>query len=146
MDPPRCGCTETASADTCVFMKALLARAAVCALAGRRALGERTIVTCTSPVAHTNCRTLAALLHERATFALKLPRNGAPIVHAKALQLQCGGVLGLQQALGADAPHVHRLVGLAHARWGSLIDAPWDRIVPTLTAWRPRRRSAAPLP
>ncbi|MBX3601657.1 MAG: hypothetical protein KF863_13615 [Rubrivivax sp.] len=127
----------------CVFTKAVLARAAGCECARREALGERELVSCASPVAHTNCRTLAALLRERATFALRLPPHGAPLVHAKALQLQCGGLRALQAALQPDAgdvPDVHRLVGLAHERWGSLLDAPWGEIVPALAAWQPRRR------
>ncbi|MCI1193040.1 hypothetical protein MOJ79_14445 [Calidifontimicrobium sp. SYSU G02091] len=137
-----------AGPTACVFTKAVLAREAGCGLARRQAVGERDLVTCASPVAHTNCATLVALLRERATFALRLPPHGAPLVHAKALQLQCGGVRALQRALGdapsPDAPttppDVHRLVGLAHARWGSLMDAPWGEIVPALATWQPRRR------
>ncbi|MBX3636177.1 MAG: hypothetical protein KF683_12475 [Rubrivivax sp.] len=127
----------------CVFTKALLARTVGCELARRGAVGERELVACASPVAHTNCGTLAALLRERATFALRLPPHGAPLVHARALQLQCGGLIALHAALQPDAggpPDVHRLVGLAHERWGSLLDAPWGEIVPALAAWQPRRR------
>lgn len=130
--------------NACFFTKAIVAREAGCELARRGSVGERDLVTCASPVAHTNCGTLAALLRERSTFALKLPRAGAPMVHAKALQLQCGGVLALQRALHAEAPDVHRLVGLAHERWGSLLDAPWGEIVPAVAAWQPRRRRRTP--
>ena len=132
-----------AGPSACVFTKAVLARSAVCELSQRQAVGERDLVTCPSPVAQTNCRTLAALLRERATFALKLPRSPHPMVHAKALQLQCGGVHALQQALQAEQPDVHRLVGLAHERWGSLLDAPWADIVTHVAAWQPRRRHRA---
>lgn len=135
--------TCCAGPTACVFTKAVLAREAGCELARRQAVGERDLVACASPVAHTNCTTLAALLRERATFALRLPPHGAPLVHAKALQLQCGGLRGLQRALDGETaapPDVHRLVGLAHERWGSLMDAPWGEIVPTLAAWQPRRR------
>lgn len=129
--------------SACVFTKAVLARSAVCELSQRQAVGERDLVTCPSPVAQANCHTLAALLRERATFALKLPRGAQPLVHAKALQLQCGGVQALQQVLQAGEPDVHRLVGLAHERWGSLMDAPWAEIVPQMAAWQPRRRHRA---
>jgi hypothetical protein len=135
----RSSCCGSGPSD-CVFAKAVLARHAVCELAQRRAVGERDVVVCPSPVAQANCRTLAGLLRERATFALRLPGRGQPLVHAKALQLQCGGVLALQQALQAEQPDVHRLVGLAHERWGSLMDAPWGDIVADLSAWQPRRR------
>lgn len=129
-----------AGPDACVFTKALLAQAARCGLAERQAAGERDLVTCRSPVAHHNCETLAALLRERATFVLRLPRHGAPIEHAKALRLQCGGLGGLRRALAADEPDVHVLVLTAHERWGSLLDAPWHEIVPAIVAWQPRMR------
>lgn len=133
-------CCESAAA--CVFAKALLARAAVCELATRRAVAERELVECRSAVARINCATLAALLRERARFALRLPQPGQPMIHAHALRLQCGGLLGLQQALGAVQPDVHRMVGVAHERYASLTELPWEAIVNTLKQWqshRPRR-------
>jgi hypothetical protein len=136
------GCCDSDTA--CVFAKALLARAASCELATRRAVGERDLLECPSPVARTNCGTLAALLHERARFALRLPRPGPPLIHAQALRLQCGGLAGIQQALGATSDDVHRLVGQAHERHGSLTELPWAAVVATVVDWQPRRRRRAP--
>jgi hypothetical protein len=128
-----------------VFAKALLARAAVCELAERRAAAEHEVIECPSPVARTNCATLAALLHERARFALRLPAPGRPLIHAQAVRLQCGGLLGLQQALAAPGPDVHRMVGQAHERHGSLTELPWDSIVQVVASWQPHRtRRATP--
>lgn len=140
---PPISCCESATA--CVFAKALFARAAVCELAQRRAVAEREIIECPSPVARTNCATLAALLHERARFALRLPNPGQPLIHAQALRLQCGGLLGLQRALDAPRADVHRMVGAAHERHGSLTGLPWALIVQALAQWRGQRpRRAAP--
>lgn len=83
----------------CVFAKAVLARAASCPLAQRRSVGERELLECRSPVARTNCDTLAALMRERARFALRLPAPSEPLMHAQAMRLQCGGLAGLQQVL-----------------------------------------------
>ena len=130
--------------DACVFTKALLAQKARCALVQRRTVGEREQLVCTGPVARINCATMSALMRERSTFALRLPRSGAPIEHAKALRLQCGGLAGLQQALDAPAPEVHTMVLRAHERWGSLLDAPWAEIVAAVVAWQPRARRAPP--
>jgi hypothetical protein len=138
MDSPPGACCESAAA--CVFAKALLARAAVCELAERHAVAERDRLECTSPVARTNCGTLAALLHERARFALRLPSPGHPLVHAHALRLQCGGLAGIRQALAISEADVHRMVGAAHERHGSLTALPWDAIVAAIQAWQPRRR------
>ena len=137
-------CCESTAA--CVFTKALLARAAVCELAVRHSIGERDIIECGSPVARTNCRTLAALLHERARFVLRLPAPGHPIVHAQALRLQCGGLRGLQQALAAEQANVHRMVGTAHERHGSLTELPWEAIVDVIRDWQSRRPRRATRP
>ncbi len=127
----------------CVFAKALLAQQAGCELAQRRAVAERVLVECPSPVARTNCGTLAALLQERARFALRLPPPGRPLIHMHALRLQCGGAAALQQVLQSADRDVHRMVGLAHERHGSLTELPWAAMVPALVAWQPRRRGRA---
>lgn len=130
--------------EACVFTKSLLAHHARCALARRQAVGERDLIHCGSVVARINCSTLAALLRERSTFALRLPRSGAPIEHAKALRLHSGGLAGLRQALQADEPDVHATVLQAQACWGSLLDAPWEQIVAAIVAWQPRPRRSVP--
>lgn len=131
-------CCEHAGA--CVFANALRSRTAGCELSQRQALAERDVLVCASPVARTNCGTLAALLHERARFALRLPPPGRPLVHALALRLQCGGLAGLQASLGEAQPDVHRMVGRAQALHGSLTELPWPQIVAAIVAWQPRQR------
>ena len=125
----------------CIFAKALLAQTAACALSRRRAIAERIVVACGSPVAHTNCATLAALLYERARFALRLPAPGRPLIHMQALRLQCGGLTALREVLGQPVDDVHEMVGLVHERHGSLTELPWDRLVALLAAWKPRQRA-----
>lgn len=137
-EPPGQGvCCNAAS--SCVFATALLARAAVCECSVRRSAGERALVDCNSPVAHGQCSTLAALLHERARFALRLPSPGRPMIHALALRLQCGGLLGIQRSLATPRADVHRMVVAAHERHGSLTELPWDAIVQSIKAWQPHR-------
>lgn len=140
-DDATSGCCET-SAQACVFAKALLARQAVCECSARRAFGEREGVECGSPVARTNCGTLAALLHERARFALHLPPPGRPVMHVQALRLQCGGLSALQQVLGSSTADVHRMVAQAHEHHGSLTELPWQPLVAALVQWQPPRRRA----
>lgn len=129
----------------CVFHAALLARHAECELAQRRSLAEREALACPNAPAHLNCETLERLFLERATFPLKL-HPGAPLTHATVMRLHGGGLLGLQQVLGADKPDVHRLIGQAQEAHGSLTDLPWPRIVAQIVAWQPRRRSTPPTP
>ncbi len=161
--PSAASVASAAPAQGCVFARALLAQAASCALARRRSIGEREAVACPSPVAHANCDTLAALMHERARFALRLPAPGMPLMHAQAMRLQCGGLAGLRRALDPAAsapeataaasashpaalPDVHTLVGLAQQRHGSLTALPWEAIVAAMRAWAPRRRRGRPAP
>lgn len=123
----------------CVFAVALQARQAECELAGRRSLAEREVLACAQPTAHLNCEMLERLLLERATFPLRLHPH-APLTHANVMRLQCGGIKGLQQALEAPRPDVHRLIGQAHSEHGSLTDLPWEVIVQHIINWQPRRR------
>ena len=139
--PPGVLCCDSDRA--CVFAKALLARTAVCERAERRAVAERVLVECASPVARTNCGTLAALMHERARFALRLPPAGRPLIHMQALRLQCGGLVALQQVLGSSEADVHRMVGNAQERHGSLTELPWSALVAALVAWQPPKRGRA---
>lgn len=132
------GCCE--SAQACVFAKALLARSAACSQSRRVCLAERELLECGSPVARLNCETLAALLHERARFALRLPAPGRPLMHVHALRLQCGGLAALRGWLGEEGGDVHAMVAQAQARCGSLTELPWAELVPALAAWQPPRR------
>lgn len=132
---PCCG-----SARGCVFAKALLARTARCELARRSTVGERELMECSAPVARINCGTLAALLHERARFALRLPAPGRPLMHVQALRLQCGGLAALREALAGAEADVHSLVRQAQDAHGSLADLPWQPLVQALAAWQPPRR------
>ncbi len=131
----------------CVFQRALLARCADCGLAVRHALAEREAIACASPVAQANCATFAAMLRERAAFALKGGHAGAALPHALAMRLQCGGVAGLavaaEAAASRDDRDVHALVAAAQAKHGGLTELPWPAVVAAVVAWqgRPRRGS-----
>jgi hypothetical protein len=124
----------------CVFEKAIAAGCATCATSVRRALAEREAIGCTSPTARTNCATLAALLQERATFALRLA-PGVPLPHAVTMRLACGGLAGVRGCVAPGETDVHRLVTAAHVRFGSLAELPWHDVVASIVAWRIRRRS-----
>lgn len=137
------GCCD-GSDMACIFGRALLARSAACTLATRRQIGERELLECRSPPARINCSLLAALLHERARFALRLPRPGEPLMHSQALRLQCGGIAGLRAALDEPDADVHGLVALAQQRHGSLAELPWEPLVAVMRAWAPQRRRPAP--
>lgn len=129
----------------CPFEKAILSGQCACELAARSALGEQLRVRCRSALACTNCRTLLALLRERARFALKHADPAAPMPFGKEMRLMVGGLVGLQRALegGSDRPavtDVHGLVQDAQSRYGRLEGLPFQEIVKTIAAFQPRRR------
>ena len=139
-EPPSLPISCCGPAERCVFAKALLSRGATCERSARQAEGEQVHVVCTAPVARTNCATLAALLHERSRFALRLPAPGHPLLHVQALRLQCGGLAALTQLLGDAGADVHANVAQAQQRYGSLTELPWPALVAALAAWQPPQR------
>lgn len=135
---------RTINPSPCVFERAILAGCAQCELSRRHALAEREVVACFLEVARINCTTLESLFWERATFALRLPRPGVPIAHAKAMRLQCGGLRGLQTAVAAPMTDIHAMVQRAQLNDASLLELPWVEIVASIAAWQPRRRAQSP--
>lgn len=148
--PARSGAPDDtrAAERPCIFARAVLARTAGCGLVRRGSVGERETVGCRAPQAHARCAALAALMRERARFALRLPAPDQPLRHAQAMRIECGGLQGLTRTLGAapadggDAPlaDVNALVEAAQQRHGSLADLAWDQIVGAMRTWAPRRR------
>ena len=63
------------------------------------------------------------------------------MVHAKAMQLQCGGLQGLQRVLAFSVPDVHAMVQQTLADDKSFLDLPWQDMVSAMAAWQLRKRS-----
>ena len=124
----------------CVFGKAILAGCAQCELSTKRSLAEREIVSCNAQVAQINCTTLHNLFRERAAFALKIAPANTEMAHNKAMQLQCGGLKGLQNALQADVCNVHALIQQTLEKEESMLNLPWQEIVAAIALWKPRQR------
>jgi len=123
----------------CVFEKALLLRCAACALALPHALAERETLACTEPAAHADCQSFHRLLREKSLFALKIGPAAERISHAQEVRLQCGGLRGLQEALGKPPdvpPDVHLLL-----RGADIPELPYSRIIQGVSAWQGRKRT-----
>lgn len=126
----------------CPFEKAILARCCACPLSERRNIAEREAVACSEAAAREACAALRELLRQKSAFALKHPHIDGPLTHAQEMKVQCGGLLGLQQAVApADAvDDVAALVRAARREFGSLENLPYSAIVQFVTACQPRRR------
>lgn len=134
----------------CVFQKAILTRTCACSRAHRFCLAEREGVACTSPAARERCVEFLRLLRENARFAVGVAVVGGAMPHAKEMKLQCGGLRGLQAAVGgADAEGggadpVEDVAGLLDrgiAAHGTLDALPYARIVQGVAEFKNRRRS-----
>ncbi len=124
----------------CVFSKAILAGCAQCELSTKRSLAEREMVSCNVQVAQINCTTLHDLFRERAAFTLKISPAITEMAHNKAMQLQCGGLNGLQNVMQADACNVHALIQQTLEKEESMLNLSWQEIVAAIALWKPRQR------
>jgi hypothetical protein len=126
----------------CAFEKGVLARCVSCRKAEKHLLAERETVNCGDAAAQARCLELKTLLRGHSAFALKIPRVGAQLPHAKELKIQCGGLKGLQAAMnGADCVEdVFVLIESALAAHGALDDFPYSDIVQGVVHFEARRR------
>lgn len=126
----------------CPFERALLSRCAGCCKARRLLLAEREAITCGEQSANDLCLSFHAALHANARFALHMD-PAQPWPFGKEIRAQCGGVLGLQEALGAgeDADaDVAMLVAQALARFGDTGRFPYSEIMRAVVHYEPRKK------
>jgi hypothetical protein len=146
----------------CVFERALLSRCAACSMARPGLLAEREMVGCGSPAASARCSAYRDRLRANALFALRIDAAG-PWPFGKEIRLQCGGLIGLQQALCAPEPEaedredaqefvtapvpgqplvadVDALLSAALAAHGSPEALPYSQIMRAVVGYSPRRR------
>lgn len=89
---------DAALGHACPFERALLARCAACGLARSVLLAEREAIGCQSQAASERCHAYHDALRTASRFALRVDAS-APWPFSKEIRLQCGGLIGLRQAL-----------------------------------------------
>lgn len=126
----------------CPFERALLARCVNCSLARRLLLAEREAVSCSDQTANADCIAFHAALHHNARFALHLT-PGQPWPFGKEIRAQCGGVLGLQAALGHPAAAQDDVAALLREglqRYQTIDALPYSEIMRGVVHFQPRKR------
>jgi hypothetical protein len=133
---------KSVNPSPCAFEQGVLARCVACCKAEKHLLAERETVNCSDAAAQARCTELKTLLRGHSAFALKIPRIGAQLPHAKELKIQCGGLKGLQASMsGADSvDDAYSLIESALAAHGSLEDFPYSGIVQGVVHFEARRR------
>lgn len=134
---------ESVIAHPCPFERALLKGCVHCHLARKRLLAERELMTCTEENASVRCRHFLEAVHHNARFALHLDAN-QPWPFGKEIRAQCGGVLGLIDALQTSATDVATLLDTALANGTPPEDLPWSAIMRSVVHYDPRPRHAKP--
>lgn len=132
---------ESAISLPCPFERALLSRCVGCGLARKLLLAEREAISCTEPGMNGQCQALHRALHENARFALQMDPD-RPWPFGKEIRAQCGGLLGLREALelpGSDCD-VAGLITEGVARFGAIAAFPYSRIMRGVVHYQPRRR------
>lgn len=128
---------------SCPFEKAILSRCADCDQARKFNIAEREAVACEAAVEREKCVTLHGLLHQNASFVLKLIHPGEPLPHAKEVKVQCGGLLGVQRLFDPEAvlvENIHALAIETQRRYGSMRDVPYQEVVKEIAVYEGRRR------
>lgn len=129
----------------CPFEKAILQRICACPRALKCNIAEREALNCQSTEAQETCVAFLHQLRKRANFALGLKRTPGALPHAKAMKIQCGGLLGLQNTLDPFAQDtrvadVQGLMNRAMKRFQDMSNIPFDQIVREVTKYEGRRR------
>lgn len=130
----------------CPFEKTILSNRCGCAKFQRLNIAEREAAACISPAAQARCVVLLEHLYQNARFALKQRRIEEPLPHAKAMKVQCGGLLGLAVALSEDAKalspvdNIDRLLVQALDTFGEMKDLPYQDIVKFISNYQVRAK------
>lgn len=134
----------------CPFEKAILSSRCACANSRRLNIAEREAATCLSSAAQMRCVALLEQLYQNAQFALKLPHLESPLPHAKAMKVQCGGLLGLQATLYSNCTetsqvkNIDALVIEAQRQFGELTQLPYQEIVKFINHYQVRVKRSCP--
>ena len=126
---------------TCLFEKAILSRTCACRYAERNHIGSRPTITCQSSDGHKHCAQMLNYMRKSASFTLGVTYTPSALPHAKATQLQCGGLIGLQNALDKVVQNervndVYGLIQRALKRYGSMQELPEQDIVRSIASYK----------
>lgn len=143
---------ERINTAPCAFEKGILSLKCRCAYQHMFRLADRHGVGCRDALMQQNCSNFLNHLRKQTRFVFKINIDG-PLPHNKELKVQNGGMLGVQKLLLDNAPHddvgneVENIAGLMTRSielYGSIENIPYNRIMPSVTAYqtRPRRRGS----
>ena len=126
----------------CAFGKVILSRHCACSKVNKRYAAEREMVACSVDAEREKCLELLDFLRQNSAFALKLTHVTPPLPHGPEMRVQCGGLQGLQQEVdgSADVVDISALLSAAKAKFGSLDNFPYSKIVQSVVSCEVRKK------
>ncbi len=126
----------------CPFAKALLNGQSGCCHAESFHIAERHGIHCTQKGGQQQCKTFSDQLHQQSRFALGITQLPQQMTSNMELRIQCGGINGLQHALGKEtsSTDIHQLVTEASSRFGGIAEIPYPEVIQSISRWSPRKR------
>jgi len=130
----------------CPFEKAILSSRCACTKSQRLHIAEREGITCTAVEIYPLCLMLLEQLCENAQFTLKIKQPSEPLPHAKAVKVQCGGLLGLQAVLQSESTEIQyvqdisALIIQAITTFGKFEQLPYQEIIKFISAYQVRAK------
>lgn len=123
----------------CPFDKAILSRTCACRFALRTSAGTRLKVQCSSSEGQRDCADTLNHIRKNVNFSLGLAHVPNALPRAQAARLQCGVLIGLQNALDKvvennRVDNVYDTVQRALRRYGSLQGLPDQDIIRSIAS------------
>jgi len=115
----------------CAFRKGILARCVSCAFMQKVDIAEREAITCKNADKLARCDELHEHLIHGFAFAQKRLSDEVPLTHAQSMQIQCGGLKGLQYTLDeqCEVENVDTLIDTLLQKWETLEQIPYSEVV-----------------
>ncbi len=133
----------------CVFEKALTNNQAKCRLAKHYCLADREFYSCEDAESSFMCGKLLEKIRKRSAFVFKLRNIDRPLPHNMEIRVQVGGVTGLLKLVDSPVEGMHGVpkvddisgvLNKAVAKYGSLNDLPFSKIIQSVEQFQGRRR------
>lgn len=136
---------ESVNPNRCVFEKAVFTTLCECQFAHRFVIADRQGLNCRNIIKRHQCGELIAVIRKMSTFLMQQADTGQSLPHAKALRLQTGGLLGVQEAVfpSFDTEKINDVsstVDAARSRFGEFKRIPADIVVRRVAGFSLRRR------
>lgn len=130
--------------EICPFQKAIVKGSFACSLSRKILIAEREAVVCEQHHEREYCRDVLQKLKEKSVFALKLVDTTKSLPNNKELQLQCGGLSGINALVNKNnqPADIVSLMRELQDRYSTLDNLPYFSLVRFISHYQVRNKSA----